>query len=322
MKPALIFLIFGSILTAAEHRGTVKSSGLPIPGVSVTATQPDRKVVAATDEAGQFVFEDLASGPWVVDVEIFGFDKQRREVFVGAAPVALDFDLKLTRVAAARPAVRGTNGFQQLAVNQTAQNEVLAALSAPPAVDAQQQMALSENANESFLVTGSLSRGLQAPAQDEPFGGMRGGGFGPPGMMGGPGMPGGGPPGEGQQGPVPSIMGGGRGGPGGGGPPGGFSGRGGPGMGGPGMGGPGGGRGMGGGPPGRGPGGRGGPDPRRGGQRPEWAGRPGTTTFGNRSSRGREAIRGGASFSLRNSALDARSYSLTGQTVAKPSYAQ
>jgi len=327
MKPALILLIFTSILTAAEHRGTVKSAGLPIPGVSVTATQPDRKVVAATDEAGQFVLEDLASGPWVVEVEIFGFDKQRREVFVGAAPVALDFDLKLTRAVAARPAepakrvVNGSNGFQQLAVNQTVQNEVLAALSAPVVADSQQQMALNENANESFLVTGSLSRGLQAPAQDEPFGGMPGGGFGPP-MPGGPGMPGG-PPGEGQQGPTPSIMGrmGGPGGPGGGGPPGGFSGRGGPG-GGPGMGGPGGGRGMGGGPPGGGPGGRGGRDGRRPGQPPEWAGRPGTTRFGNRSSRGRESIRGGASFSLRNSALDARSYSLTGQTVPKPSYAQ
>jgi len=72
---------------------------------------------------------------------------------------------------------------------------------------------------------------------------------------------------------------------------------------------------------GRGPGGgregRAGVDRGRGfPARPEWA------NFGNRRNRGREGIRGAAFFSLRNSALDARPYSLTGQTVEKPSYAQ
>ncbi len=314
MKSAPILLLLASILTAAEYRGTVKSTGLPIPGASVTAALGDRKVAVVTDEGGKFVFEDLTAGTWVFEVEIFGFDKQRREVALGAVPAALDFDLKLTRAAAAQAAEpvrrgQGSAAFQQLGVNQTAQNEVLAALNAPAPADA--PTATSENANESFLVTGSLSRGLQAPSQEEGFGGMRSGEFGP-GMPGAPGMQGG-PPGEGSQGPVPSIMGrmGGPGGPGGGGPPGGFSGRGGPG-------GPGGGRSMGG-----SMGGRGGFDSRRGGgDRPGWQGRPGTTTFGNRSSRGREGIRGGASFSLRNSALDARPYSLTGQTLPKPSYAQ
>jgi trimeric autotransporter adhesin len=80
---------------------------------------------------------------------------------------------------------------------------------------------------------------------------------------------------------------------------GGFGGRGGPG----GSGGPG----------GRGPGAQG---------RPNWQNRPGTMLFGNRSNRGRESFRGAAFFTLRNSALDARPYSLTGQTLAKPSYDQ
>jgi hypothetical protein len=44
--------------------------------------------------------------------------------------------------------------------------------------------------------------------------------------------------------------------------------------------------------------------------------------FGNRAGRARDSIRGGAFFSLRNSALDARPYSISGQRLAKPSYAQ
>lgn len=45
-------------------------------------------------------------------------------------------------------------------------------------------------------------------------------------------------------------------------------------------------------------------------------------SFGNRAGRGRQGMRGALFFSLGNSAFDARPYSLTGQTVEKPSYAQ
>lgn len=324
MRPALLGILLPALLASAEHRGTVKSAGLPVPGASVTATFGDRKLIAATDESGQFVFEDLSSGPWTFEVEIFGFAKQSREVFIGAQPVSLDFDLKLGRAAApakpvasakpSGPARNGAanNGFQQLAVTQTARSEMLAALNTSTATDSAQPAVASENANESFLVTGSLSRGLQVPQQEEPFFAMRG--EPGPGMLGGPGMEGG-PAGEG----MPSLLGGGgRMMAGGGGPPGGGGGMGGPGggmggpgggMGGPGMGGPG--------------GGMGGPEGKRlGGQRPPWMGDRQAMRFGNQRNRGRESIRFGANFSLRNSALDARTYSLTGQTVAKPSYAQ
>ena len=86
--------------------------------------------------------------------------------------------------------------------------------------------------------------------------------------------------------------------------PGGFGGRGGPG---------GGGRGGGaGGPGGRRPGGAGEPGGQRG---------FGNPNFGNRASRNRRnQIRGQASFTIGNSALNARQYSLTGQEFAKPSY--
>ncbi|MBI4876701.1 MAG: TonB-dependent receptor [Acidobacteria bacterium] len=323
MRFPTFLLLVTAVLSAAEHRGMVKSGNLPIPGASIAAAKGERKVAATTDEAGRYGLEGLESGPWMVEVEIFGFEKQRREVFVGAEAELPAFDLKLSTgapVAAAAPAA----AFQQLGVNQTASNEILAALNGPSMPETP-PAELSANATESFLVTGSLSRGLQAP-QDEPFGGgMFGGGLRPEtqsvfGMPGGP--SGEGPSVERQGGPP--MMEGGRMGPGGPGGPGSMSGPGGmrgPGGGpmmGAGRGGPGGGRG--------GPGGgdRGGRDPRSAGgdRRPPWLAQAGTSRFGNRASRGRETIRGGASFSLRNSALDARSFSLTGQTLPKPSYAQ
>ena len=155
-------------------------------------------------------------------------------------------------------------------------------------------------------------------------------GMGPPGGPGMMGMGGAGMSGPGSEGQnVPGMTdqtsqdcaGGGPGGPGG------SSGSGGGGRGGAGGGpggGPGGGGPGGGGPGGGGPGDPGGPEGGRGGPpggRPDWQGRPNAMAFGNGRRDPRNMYNGNLSFSLGNSALDARSYSVTGASVAKPAYA-
>ena len=62
-------------LLAAEHHGTVKSGGLPVPGASVTAIKGDKKLYTTTDENGRYSFADLADGPWTIEVEMLGFAK-------------------------------------------------------------------------------------------------------------------------------------------------------------------------------------------------------------------------------------------------------
>lgn len=184
------------------------------------------------------------------------------------------------------------NGFQ------TAQNVIegqnIDGLQSP------QPAEIPENAGstESFLINGSVSRGLQlgdttsvdemAMQRGMGAAGLRG--ENPFGPQGGPGGPGAG------SNAGPGI------GPGGG--PGGFGGRFGGGFGG-GFGGLG----------GFGPGGRGRPGARA---RAAQSG----AFFGNRANRGNQQIRGSLFFSLRNSALDASPYALNGQDSLKPSYAQ
>lgn len=329
-----IVAVAAGALAGAEHRGSVLSAGLPIPGAIVTAAQGDHKLVTSTDESGAYVFEDLLPGSWTIDIEAFGFEKSERVINVPAdRAVAWDLKLKLPSAAPASVPTQAAKltpsatPFQRLGVNQTAETDVLAALPAQPASDTQQFADLNQNATEAFLVNGSLSRGLQAPRQEGEFAPF--GLFGPPGMPGaGLGPPGANPPGAGgtpgETGGEPGM----RGAPGmGGGPAMGGPGMGGPGMGGPGMGGPGGFGGPGGLGGRQGVGERGGSESGRdrkslASRRPDWQGRPGTMLFGNRANRGRESFRGDAFFNLRNSALDARSYSLTGQSVDKPSYAQ
>src|ERR1039457_1759562 len=56
-------------LMAAEHHGVVKSGGLPIPGVTITATQADKKTVPPTCARGAFSSPRLADGTWTMEFE-------------------------------------------------------------------------------------------------------------------------------------------------------------------------------------------------------------------------------------------------------------
>ena len=275
---------------SVEVRGTVRSAGLAIPGATVTATQGAQKVSTTTDDDGRY---DLAlpRGTWSIQVEMMAFSTARRDVTVGEAPVNVDYALELRPPRGEQFANRGNGpgggqagqrGFRNLNLNQTNQIETL---TQEAQANAEQQQPTAANANEAFLMNGTLDRGLQQSQQPNQFGDGMGGL-----MRQNQGNPFGQQSGAGQ---------GGQGGPGfgGGGGPGGF----------------GGGRGGWGGP-GGGPGGRqGGPGARRYGA---------NGPFGNRANRGRQGYHGSLSFSLENSVWDARPFSLTGQTVPKPSYAQ
>ncbi len=346
LRIAITAGLFGALLTAAEHHGTVKSLGFPIPGATVTATQGETKITSFTDDSGAYAFPALGPGAWTIEVEMMGFSGATMPLTVAEAATELNIDMKvgiavpkLAVVAVAKKLVAGEpaakdgekpltaeakpvsprpvgvagggaqrrpgaaggaaagrpGGFQRLEVQQTGEAELAAALNNPQ--QEQQQQDLGQNANESFLVNGSISSGItQTGRMDDAFAAQAE--FRDRMAGGGPGGPGG------DRGSEGGAFGGGGGGFGGGG--GGFGGRGGPGGGGPGGGGPG----------GRRPGGPGGPDARRG--RPPGA----TTTFGNRGSRGRDGYHGGASYSLRDSAFDAKTYALSGQNIPKASYSQ
>src|SRR5580658_10702540 len=83
------------ILLASEHHGQVTFGGLPIPGVSVTATQGEKKVVAITDGMGGYSFPDLSDGVWTIQVEMSGFTTLKQDVTVAAGGAGSTWELKL-----------------------------------------------------------------------------------------------------------------------------------------------------------------------------------------------------------------------------------
>ncbi len=303
--------------SAAEHRGMVKSAGLPVPGATVTATRGESKLTVWTDETGAYRFPDLAPGLWRLEVSMTGFETASREMDPAAGAVEWNLAVKAAPRGPAASPSRGV--YQPVAVQQSLEREVQSALAAAAAVASTAE--LERNANESFLVSGSLSRGLQSAQQEDMMFAMRES-FRQQfeGMRGAPGAPGFGPEQPPEGAPPMGEPGMGRGGPPMGGPGGPMMGGGGPigGRGGPMMGGrpPMGGRG---GPGGFGAKGGGIGDRKKLGSK----GPPSRDLFfGNRMRGARDLFHGGAFFTLRNSALDAAPYSLTGQEVEKPSYAQ
>jgi len=337
---ATLFLVSG----ARAQTGTVKSEGQPVPGATVRATQGDRILSTLTDAQGEFKLANLTPGTWTIDVAMFGFAPQRREVQIATSPTKIDFTLQIGTFAAnagrggfsgggfdrgGRGGFAGTGGrgggrggvpggfnrganaagnqnppaaepdaeLPSAAVQADAAQGALPESGATSTDVAALQQANAGGANESFLVTGSLSTGLQTQASDfAPNQGPNGfgsgvasaavGGAAVPGQDGaaGAGLPGG-----------RGFGGGGFGGGGFGG--GGFGGGGGRGGGGGFAGGRGGGRGP------RAPGGRGG-------------------FIGNRRNAGQNQIRGSIFYTTNNSAMNASPFSLNGQTNTKAPYAQ
>ncbi len=189
------------LLSSAEQHGQVKFGGLPLPGATVTATQGDKTITAITDLDGVYTFPDLADGAWSIEVDMLGFETQKREVTIAAgAPEprvgsedAPDRRHARSRGAAPPPAVQqpGTTAeskdkprsvkdlknappaptntktaFQRadLKANPNAQNApAQESDNSQSAFASQDPSDLSQRAQDGFLINGTANNGASSP---------------------------------------------------------------------------------------------------------------------------------------------------------------
>jgi trimeric autotransporter adhesin len=206
---AVLMLLWSLLATAAEHRGTVQFGGLPVPGVTVTATQGDKTFSAVTDAQGAYVFPDLPDGTWKFHVAMVGFAAIDRDVAImPGAPVA-EWDLQMLPIgqmntvtvapspAANTPAPATAPAAPATAANQKSrkpknaptgptntqtpfQRAEVNATAPPPAPDsaaAQPNSDLSQRATDGFLINGTANNAASSPFATNPaFGNNRRGG--------------------------------------------------------------------------------------------------------------------------------------------------
>ena len=212
LRACLIACLAVSGLAAAEHRGQVLFSGLPVPGVTITATQADKRLVAVTDQQGTYNFKDLPDGTWKFQVEMLCFATIHRDVVVAPGAPAAIWEMKLLpfaeiqAAAGPQPPKPATAPQQQTAqtappaappetLAPTRRGKSKAAAQAPPpnpqtgfqradltaSADGGKLTADAPDPNQSaadgLLVSGSVNNGAASPfAQSPAFGNNRKGG--------------------------------------------------------------------------------------------------------------------------------------------------
>ncbi len=287
----LVFCLF-CVRAGKAQSGFVRSAGQPIPGATVTATQGSQKFSTVTDADGHYGFPPLAAGNWSISVEMFGFEPLAQQADYAAVKGPVNIDIRLKESATVRrlqqwAAAAGAQSTAGTLGAPDLSNQAIAGAgqseAAGAGVSAGPAAGTGTASNESFLISGSLSPGLAQGAQSDSGPDVRFGGAGLDASSGNSAASGGNAPGFGQS----SNGGFGGGGFGGGG----FGGGG-----------------------GRGRGGFGGP----GGRRP---GQVAGAQFGNRRRRNQQ-IHGQASFTIQNSALNAKPFSLNGLDIPQAAYAQ
>jgi len=267
--------------------GIVSSGNQPIPGAVITATKEGQTISTVTGPDGRYAFPAIAPGPWSVTVEMFGFEplKQTVDYSTAKGPVTFQLQLKPSPLAARVQRFTARNSGTGPSGNRNANAQQIDQ-ELQTELASQQQSAAPQSAGNVSTNEAFLVSGSLSPGMAQNA------------------QPDSGPDTRFQMGPSITGFGAASGNnpsvPGFGSSPGqgGFGG---------GFGSPGGGRGGFGGPGGaRTPSARGGRGP--------------GAQFGNR--RRQNQIRGQMSFTLANSAVNAKPFSLNGLDIPQAAYAQ
>ena len=102
----MVLLVSPLQLSAAVHSGSVRAADHFIPGATVTARQDTVKLVAYTDESGQYSFV-LTPGHWQITVEMMGFTTQTALVS-GESDNTREWALEMPRIGDPTPVTAGT----------------------------------------------------------------------------------------------------------------------------------------------------------------------------------------------------------------------
>ena len=205
---ALLCVLCGSTTDGAAQNGNdltgvVTFNGAPVPGVTVTATRSDARVVTTTDAQGGYRLRGLEAGTWTVSSALAGFAPSSIDVVVpptGPVPELVLRLLPFEQVAAVRseptppasaPAAAGSPasaaGTRAAADGSTAQQPAAANANSNASANAGATPTATSfggdnsddgaAAADGFLINGSVNNGAASPfAQARAFGNNRPGG--------------------------------------------------------------------------------------------------------------------------------------------------
>jgi len=173
---ALMVLCASSLAWASEYHGQITFGGFPVPGATVTATQGSKKVSVVSDAGGVYSFDDLADGPWKIEIEMQCFAKIEADVTVAANMAAGKWELTLLPMDQLMARSKLTQAPPTLAaeVSATAGGKKPEGTAAGPTEIPKAPEEQSEQSNDGFLVNGSVNNAATSQySLDRAFGNRR-----------------------------------------------------------------------------------------------------------------------------------------------------
>jgi hypothetical protein len=173
---ALMLLCASSLASASEYRGQITFGGFPVPGANVTATQGSKKISVVSDADGVYTFDDLANGPWKIEIEMQCFANLEAEVMVAPNTPPGKWELTLLPIdqLMARSKLTQAPPILAPAASAPADAKKPEGAAAAPAEIPKPPDEQSEQSNDGFLVNGSVNNAATSQySLDRAFGNRR-----------------------------------------------------------------------------------------------------------------------------------------------------
>jgi carboxypeptidase family protein len=173
----LAALLASRIAAASEYHGQVTFGGLPVPGVTITATQGTKKLATTSDQGGVFRFDDLPDGDWKIEVEMQCFSTIQADVKVAPNMAEGNFELQLLPPDQLMASTKLTQAppIAQPVLNAPAAKkpEAAAAANAPTEIPKPPEEQ-NQDSSDGFLVNGSVNNAATSQySLDRAFGNRR-----------------------------------------------------------------------------------------------------------------------------------------------------
>jgi len=170
---AIALLTVSSLAAASEYHGQVIFGGLPVPGVTVTATQADKAFVSVTNQEGFYFFPDLSDGRWTIEVEMLGFAAIKQDLVISPDTPPGKWELQMLPLddikGKPQPPAPIVNSPPPKSEPEQPQPQKSAPSEAQTREEDQNQLA-----NDGFLINGSTNNAASSSfALDKAFGNFR-----------------------------------------------------------------------------------------------------------------------------------------------------
>ncbi|WP_051670762.1 carboxypeptidase regulatory-like domain-containing protein [Bryobacter aggregatus] len=155
------------LVCLAEQKGQVRFSGLPVPGVTITATRGQAQFSTVTDLSGNYSFPTLAEGEWKLELTMLGFAKLERSL---SSNESQSWDLQVLKLEemkaqAAAPPPKPAEIISEVAKPEPKPSAAFANLDAAE---------LAQRAADALLINGTANNGAASPfSQSMAFGNNR-----------------------------------------------------------------------------------------------------------------------------------------------------